>query len=177
MELFDALNDKHCLFIKQQHLFFVGTAGVEGRVNLSPKGMDSLAVVDNNTVRWLNLTGSGNETAAHVLENQRMTIMLCSFEKHPLILRIYGFAKIVSRTDQRWLEYAKDFPEHRGSRQIFELDVDLVQTSCGYAIPYYDYQGERDTLSKWTDKKSDDKLQEYWQENNATSLDGNPTDI
>ena len=177
MELFDALNEKHCSFIGKQHLFFVGTAGVEGRVNVSPKGMDSLRVVDNNTLRWLNLTGSGNETAAHVLENERMTIMLCSFEKQPLILRIYGPATIVSKGDDRWTELAKDFPEYRGARQIFELNIDLVQTSCGYAIPYYDYLGERDTLNKWVDKKTDSELEEYRQQKNSKSLDGKATDI
>jgi len=177
MELFDALNDKHCSFIEEQHLFFVGTAGAEGKVNVSPKGMDSLRVVDNNTLRWLNLTGSGNETAAHVLENERMTIMLCSFEKQPLILRIYGPASIVSKGDDGWAELAKDFPEYRGARQVFELNIDLVQTSCGYAIPYYDYLGERDTLNKWVDKKTDSELEEYRQQKNSKSLDGKATDI
>ena len=169
MELFDALNKKHCQFISKQHLFFVGTAAAQGRVNVSPKGMDSLRVIDSNTLRWLNLTGSGNETAAHVAENQRMTIMLCSFDKQPLILRIYGPAKIISKTDSSWDEFAVDFPDYKGARQIFELNIDMVQTSCGYAIPYYEHLGERDTLTKWTDNKTTEQLQEYWQENNTTS--------
>lgn len=177
MELFDALNEKHCEFIDKQHMFFVATAGAEGRVNLSPKGMDSLRVKDDNTLRWLNLTGSGNETAAHVAENLRMTIMLCSFDKQPLILRIYGPAKIISREHPDWNEFAVDFPDFKGARQIFELHIDMVQTSCGYAIPYYQHLGERDTLTKWTDKKSTQELRTYWLEKNSTSLDGKPIDI
>ena len=177
MELFDCLNEKHRHFIAKQQLFFVGTAAAQGRVNVSPKGMDSLRIIDDNTLRWLNLTGSGNETAAHVADNERMTLMLCSFDKQPLILRIYGLATIIAKGDQKWNDLVVDFPDYRGARQIFELNVDLVQTSCGYAIPHYQHLGERDTLIKWTDKKTDDELQEYRQQKNSTSLDGKPIDI
>jgi len=143
MERFEQLDEKLTDFIKRQHLFFVATAGAEGRINLSPKGMDSLRVLDPNTIIWLNLTGSGNETAAHVLENERMTLMFCSYEKQPLILRLYGNAKMISPHDKQWARVSAQLPAHRGARQIFKLNIDLVQTSCGYAIPYYDYQGER----------------------------------
>lgn len=177
MERFDQLNDKLITFIEKQKLFFVATAGAEGRINLSPKGMDSLRVLDASTVLWLNLTGSGNETAAHVLENKRMTLMFCSYEKQPLILRLYGDAQMISKKDEQWASLSAQVPSYRGARQFFKLNIDLVQTSCGYAIPYYDYQGERDTLSKWTDKKSDQELREYHLDNNAQSMDGKPTGI
>ncbi len=177
MERFEQLDEKLTDFIERQHLFFVATAGAEGRINLSPKGMDSLRVLDPNTIIWLNLTGSGNETAAHVLENERMTLMFCSYEKQPLILRLYGNAKMISPHDKQWARVSAQLPAHRGARQIFKLNIDLVQTSCGYAIPYYDYQGERDTLVKWTDKKNDQELRQYQLEKNTHSMDGKPTGI
>ncbi|MDH3994738.1 MAG: pyridoxamine 5'-phosphate oxidase family protein, partial [Gammaproteobacteria bacterium] len=145
-EKFEQLNDKHIEFIGAQHLYFVGTAGAEGFVNVSPKGMDSFRVIDSKRVAWLNLTGSGNETAAHVLENGRMTIMFCSFDKQPLIMRLYGQALAVHPRDARWQELATLFPGYSGARQIFELELELVQTSCGYAVPYYELKGERPTL-------------------------------
>lgn len=153
MEQFDQLNQKHQDFIARQHLFFVATAGVQGRVNLSPKGMDSLRVTDLNTIHWLNFTGSGNETAAHVLENKRMTLMWCSHEKQPLILRAYGDAQMISPGDQEWPDASKSYSSLNGARQIFKLNIDLVQTSCGYAVPYMDYKGERETLKHWASKK------------------------
>ena len=177
MELFDALNSKHTEFIQAQHLFFVATAGAEGRVNLSPKGLDSLRVINGSIIRWLNLTGSGNETAAHVLENGRMTLMFCSFDKQPLILRVYGEAKMISPNDADWPNCLADFDFHNGARQIFELKIDLVQTSCGYAVPYYDFVAERETLSKWSEKKSKDDFREYQLAKNKVSLDGKPTGI
>ena len=158
MDLFESLNAKHCDFIAAQKLFFVATAGAEGRVNLSPKGLDSLRIKTGSNgesvVRWLNLTGSGNETAAHVLENGRMTIMFCSFDKQPLILRVYGDAQMISEGDDLWSQAIADFPDYVGARQIFDLQVDLVQTSCGYAVPFYDFVGERETLNKWSANKT-----------------------
>ncbi len=177
MDLFDALDDKHIRFIEQQKLYFIGTAGAQGRVNVSPKGLDSLRIKDANTVRWLNLTGSGNETAAHVLENQRMTIMFCSFDKQPLILRLYGQAKMISIGDDDWSDAIADFDDYIGARQVFELHVDLVQTSCGYAVPFYEFVGERETLNKWSAKKSRDGIAEYQQDNNRVSLDDKPTGL
>lgn len=176
-EKFDALTNKHIEFINDQHLFFVGTAGKEGLVNVSPKGMDSFRVLDSSKVAWLNLTGSGNETAAHVLENQRMTIMFCSFARQPLILRLYGKARVVHPRDEEWTALADLFPEYTGARQIFEVKLDLVQTSCGYAVPFYDLVGERPTLSKWADNRGRDGVQQYWQQKNTVSLDGNDTGI
>lgn len=176
-ERFDALNDKHIAFIEAQQMYFVGTAGAEGFVNVSPKGMDSFRVLDNNTIAWLNLTGSGNESAAHVLENGRMTIMFCSYDKQPLILRLYGKATAVHPRDERWAELSARFPDIAGARQFFVLDVEMVQTSCGYAVPRYEFTGERDTLRKWAENKGDDGLRDYWEEKNTRSLDNQDTGI
>ncbi len=172
---FDALNTEHQDFIRAQKIYFVATAGCEGRINLSPKGMDSLRIIDNQTVRWLNLTGSGNETAAHVLENQRMTIMFCAFAEKPVILRLYGNASTVHNDDEQWSQWMMDFPPLPGARQIFELNIDLVQTSCGFAVPFFDFKSERAQLNQWAEKKGQEKITQYWQEKNAISLDGKPT--
>jgi len=173
---FPELSPKHIDFINNQHLFFVGTAAAEGTVNVSPKGMDSFRVINQSKIVWLNLTGSGNETAAHVLENTRMTVMFCSFDKQPLILRLYGQAKTVHPRDEDWSALASLFPGYAGARQFFEMDVELVQTSCGYAVPFYEMTGERPTLKKWADKKGKSGVEEYW-EKNTKSLDGLETGI
>jgi len=164
-------------FIEKQKLFFVATAAAEGNVNLSPKGMDALRVIDPNRLVWLNLTGSGNETAAHLLQFNRMTIMFCAFEGPPLILRLYGTAELVHAEDEQWDSYRALFPGYHGERQIIDMKIDLVQTSCGFAVPNYEYLGDRDTLEKWAEKKGEQGIREYWQEKNKTSLDGFPTDI
>jgi hypothetical protein len=174
---YDAIPGKSHDFIRAQKIFFVGTAGKEGRVNVSPKGMDSFRIIDDHTVRWLNVTGSGNETAAHVLENQRMTIMFCAFEGNPLILRLYGSARVIHPTDDQWTEWAADFPALPGARQIFELNIDLVQTSCGFGVPFFDFKEEREQLNQWAENKGQEKIQEYWSEKNAVSIDGKPTDM
>ncbi len=176
-EHFPALNADHQAFIGNQHLFFVGTAGAEGRVNVSPKGMDSLRVLDEHTVAWLNLTGSGNETAAHVLENNRMTVMFCSFDRQPLILRLYGTAEVVHPRDAQWDALVSLFPAYTGARQVFRLAIDLVQTSCGYAVPFYEHRGDRPTLTKWADNRGREEIEAYWQEKNTHSLDGKDTGI
>jgi hypothetical protein len=176
-ERFPSLTEKHISFIKNQYLFFVGTACAEGRVNVSPKGMDSFRVINENKIVWLNLTGSGNETAAHVLDSPRMTIMFCSFDKQPLILRLYGEAKTIHPRDEAWSQHASLFPESDGARQFFELDVDLVQTSCGYAVPFYEMTGERPTLKKWAKNKGSDGVENYWAEKNTRSLDDKDTGI
>ena len=176
-EQFSSLNEKHIKFIQNQHIFFVGTAGAEGFVNVSPKGMDSLRIINESKVAWLNVTGSGNESAAHVLENGRMTLMFCSYDKQPLIFRIYGQAKVIHPRDDDWSKLESLFPAYSGARNIFELDIDMVQTSCGYAVPYYEYTGERPTLNNWADKKGQTGIEEYWQEKNTLSLDGKDTGI
>ncbi|XLS30328.1 pyridoxamine 5'-phosphate oxidase family protein [Flavobacteriaceae bacterium M23B6Z8] len=164
-------------FIEDQKIFFVGTAACEGRVNVSPKGTDSFRVINPTKIVWLNLTGSGNETAAHLLKNNRMTIMFCAFEGKPLILRLYGTASIYHHRDQEFHDFIGLFPENVGSRQIIEMDIDLVQTSCGYAVPFMDFKEERTTLNQWADNRGEDKIKEYWKEKNTKSIDGFETRI
>jgi len=176
-ERFDQLQDSHMRFIRQQQMFFVGTAGAEGFVNVSPKGMDSFRVLGPCRVAWLNLTGSGNESAAHVRENGRMTVMFCSFDRQPLILRLYGRASVVHPRDADWPALCGRFSPQTGARQVFLLDVELVQTSCGYGVPRYEFLGERPTLAKWADKYGPEGIADYWREQNSVSLDGRDTGI
>lgn len=176
-EAFESITDRHREFIGAQHLFFVGTAARDGRVNVSPKGLDSLRIIGPNRVLWLNLTGSGNETAAHLLDINRMTLMFCSFDHKPLILRIYGTATEVQPDQPEWDELAAHFPALPGSRQIFDVDVQSVQTSCGYAVPLMTFDDDRDVLNSWAIKKGADGVAAYHQEKNLISIDGYPTGI
>ena len=164
-------------FIKAQKIFFVATAAQEGRINLSPKGHDTLRVLNSNKLVWLNLTGSGNETAAHLLKNDGMTIMFCAFEGKPMILRIYGHAKIYHDRDTEFKKHIILFEENTGSRQIIALEVDSVQTSCGYSIPFMDFKEERGQLNSWSKKQGKERIEAYWQEKNAKSIDGFETNI
>ncbi len=171
------LSEKLIEFITKQKIFFVGTAAADSRVNVSPKGMNSFRVLNNNRVIWLNVTGSGNETSAHIQLDPRMTIMFCAFEGQPLILRLYGTARVVHKNDEDWKELFAHFNSLPGARQIFDLSIDLVQTSCGMAVPHYQYTGDRELLSDWAKKKGDDGLIQYWGEKNQTSIDNIPTNI
>ena len=164
-------------FIRRQKLFFVATAAAQGRVNLSPKGMDSLRVLDQRRVVWLNVTGSGNETAAHLLESPRMTLMFAAFEGSPMILRLYGSARALHHDDPEWASLYALFSPLPGARQIIDLQVELVQTSCGMGVPLFDYAGERGQLNVWAEKKGETGIRDYWQEKNRFSLDGKPTGI
>lgn len=176
-KLYDRLEPQHIEFIKQQKIFFTGTAATDGRVNVSPKGMDSLRILSSNQIAWLNLTGSGNETAAHLKLVNRITLMFCAFEGKPLILRTYGSAKTVHRQDKEWEQYIREFPDNAGARNIFVVQVESVQTSCGFAVPFMDYQEDRQILTEWTEKKSDKEIETYWKEKNVNSIDGFPTGI
>ena len=159
-------------FIENQKIFFVGTARASGTINVSPKGMDTFRIVKNNKIVWLNLTGSGNETAAHLLENNRMTIMFCSFEKTPLILRLYGNARIYYQNDQMYDEHIGLFKDFIGARQIVVMEINLIQTSCGYAVPFMEFKEERIQLNESDIKKGRDAVKKYWEDHNAISLDG-----
>ncbi len=174
-KLYKKISPKLQQFIENQKIFFVATATADSRINLSPKGMDSLRVVGANRVVWLNVTGSGNETAAHVQENPRMTLMFTAFEDNPMILRLYGTTKAIHSDDTEWQLLFPLFPPLPGARQIFDLNVELVQTSCGMAVPLYDYVGERKALNTWAKKKGKEGLKTYWAEKNSASLDGKPT--
>ncbi len=174
-DLFDELSPDHIRFIEKQRIFFVGTAARDGRVNVSPKGIPSLSVSDPNRLLWLNLTGSGNETAAHLLDVNRITPMWCAFEGPPLILRVYGKASPIYPEDAGWEECTQAIPAATGARQYFSVEIELVQTSCGYAVPQMDYVEDRAALTKWAEKRGEDGLREYWTTTNAESLDGQPT--
>ena len=174
---FNEIGDQRREFIEQQKMFFVGTADSDGRVNVSPKGMDSLKVMGDNRVVWLNMTGSGNETAAHLIENDRMTIMFCAFEGSPMILRLFGHAKVIHPRDSEWDGLFSMFRAIPGARQIMDMQVDLVQESCGMAVPLFDFNEQRDLLEQWADRKGDQGLHEYWESRNQVSIDGKPTRI
>ena len=174
---YEVLSDKLIEFIKAQKIFFVGTATDNSRVNVSPKGMDSLRVIDNKRVIWLNVTGSGNETSAHVQQNSRMTIMFCALDGPPLILRLYGSAKVIHKNDAEWKKLFALFEPLPGARQIFDLSIELVQTSCGMAVPYYEYSGDRELLNDWAQKRDDESMKQYWLEKNQFSIDDIPTHI
>ena len=164
-------------FIHKQKIFFVGSAACDGRVNISPKGMDTLRVMGANRVIWLNLTGSGNEIASHLLENDRITLIFCAFEGNPMILRIYGHSRVFHPRDPEWGEFIRLFPSIPGARQIIDINVDLVQTSCGMAVPYFSYLGERDQLKRWAENKGPEGIKQYWRDRNQVNLDGKPTGI
>jgi len=176
-QLHPSLSPRHIEFIARQKMFFVATATAEGRINLSPKGMDSLRVIDEGRVIWLNLTGSGNETAAHVQRAPRMTLMFCAFEGDPLILRLYGNAGVVHQNDVTWASLYARFSVMPGARQIFDLAIDTVQTSCGMGVPTYDYTGDREQLREWALRKGEDGLRQFWEDRNGRSMDGLPTGI
>lgn len=176
-KIFEALESEHVEFIKLQKLFFVATAQAQGSINISPKGMDSLKVVDLQTVLWVNFTGSGNETAAHVMAHPRMTLMFCAFQGDPLILRLYGQAEVYHPRDEEWESYLAQFHEQQGARQIFKLTINKVQTSCGFGIPIMPYQEDRHILSDWAVKKGPEGLHEYWTNKNLKSIDGYETGI
>ena len=174
-DFFESITDRLRDFIEQQHMFFVGTAARDGRVNVSPKGMDTFRVLGPNRVVWLNLTGSGNETAAHLLDTNRMTLMFCSFDRKPLILRLYGTATEVQPDQADWADVSAHFPGLPGARQIFDVAIESVQTSCGYAVPRMTFDAERELLSTWANKKGPDGVTAYHQEKNVVSIDGLPT--
>ena len=174
---FNEIRQEHEGFIKNQKIFFVGTAASSGRINISPKGMDTFRIIDKNKIVWLNLTGSGNETAAHLIRNERMTIMFCAFEGKPMILRLYGNAKIYHPRDISYKEYIDMFPQIAGARQIIEMEIDLVQTSCGNAVPFMDFREERSQLKSWAEKQGEKRLKTYWKEKNSASIDNFNTNI
>jgi hypothetical protein len=174
---FDQLSERLIAFIGEQKLFFVATATAEGRVNVSPKGMDCFRILGPNRAIWLNVTGSGNETAAHVRLDPRMTVMFCALQGPPMILRLYGRARAVHPRDPDWAGVYARFEPLPGARQIFDLAIEMAQTSCGMAVPFYAYEGEREQLSDWARGKGEEGVADYWAQKNQTSLDGLPTHI
>ena len=176
---YPALTDHHRDFIARQHIFFTASAVPGSRVNLSPRSTDWFCVLGDNAVAYLDRTGSGNETAAHALAAGHMTIMFCAVKGPPLILRLYGHGRAIPHgTDEYRAVLAEHFGglvEPMGARQIMRLDFDLVKTSCGYGVPFFDYVGERDQMDRWCEAKGEEALVEYRETYNTTSMDGAPT--
>lgn len=174
---FDQIEAEHQSFIEAQHIFFAGSAAPEGRVNISPKGMDSLRVLGPNRIVWMNFTGSGNETAGHLRLANRLTLMWCSFTTQPRILRAYGKARTVHHRDTDWAKLSALFDDRAAARQIYDMSVEMVQTSCGYAVPFMEYQGERDTLETVNGRLGKDGARDYWRAKNMKTIDGLPTGV
>ena len=175
---FERIEPTHRDFIERQHIFFNASAAPEGRVNVSPRDVAALRILDPNTVVYLDRTGSGNETAAHLRLNPRLTLMFCAFEGTPMILRLYGHARILPRhSDDYDTLLAAHFnnTEVPGARQMLLLHIDLVQTSCGMNVPFFDYAGERDQLDRWAEVKGEAALEDYRRQKNTLSIDGYPT--
>lgn len=171
---YERLSDEHRRWIGEQHMFFVATAPLGGgHVNMSPKGYDTFRILNDRAVAYLDLTGSGIETIAHLRENERLTIMFCAFEGRPRILRLYGRGSAVLHDDAGFASAAEPWsPLHPGARSVVRLEIDIVRSSCGYSIPFMDYAGERETLAEWAERKGPDGIEKYWDERNDVSIDG-----
>lgn len=176
-KFFETIDEVTREFILRQHMFVTGTAAATGRINLSPKGMDTFRILDQKTVAYLDMTGSGNETSAHIKHDGRLTIMMCSFDQTPLILRIYGRGEVVLPNDPKWPDLANHFNLLPGARQIVVLHIESMQTSCGYGVPRMDHRGDRDTLVKWAESKGEEAIAAYRRKNNRTSIDGYTTHL
>lgn len=171
----DAISDELAAFIGDQRVFFVATAPSDGgHVNLSPKGLDTFTVLDDTTVAYLDLTGSGVETIAHLRENGRITIMFCAFDGKPNIVRLYGRGEVLPTGQPEADELLPRFASHPGARSVIRVHLDRVSTSCGYGVPLLRYEGERDQLTSWADRRGPDGLVEYREQRNAASIDGLP---
>ena len=177
---FPSIQPAHREFIERQHVFFTASAAPIGRVNVTPRDVAALRVLDPHTVIYLDRTGSGNETAAHLLVDGRLTLMFCAFEGAPMILRLYGHGRIVPRPSSEYMALLSEYfnnVEPPGARQIVRLSVDLVITSCGMNVPLYDYIGERDQLTRWAEVKGEAALIDYRRQKNTRSIDGFPTGL
>jgi len=175
-KVLDGLDDELIAWIEQQHVFFVASApaGPDGHVNLSPKGYDSFRVIDERTVAYLDLTGSGAETIAHLRENGRITIMFCAFDGPPRILRLYGTGEVLLRGTPGYAELAPRFDDRPGARAIIRTTVERLSSSCGYSVPFMEHRDERPTLEQWARRKDDDQLVAYRATKNVVSIDGLP---
>ena len=174
MKLYDSLDDRIISFIEKQKMFFVATAPLsgDGHVNLSPKGYDAFKVLDGNTVAWLDLGGSGIETQAHVQENGRITIMFCAFEGPANILRLFGTGEVINPHHDDWDEMLAMFEGFDRARGIFKVKLTRIQDSCGWGVPFYEFKGDRDQLTRYVDNKSEAEWIESRYTKNAQSIDG-----
>ena len=177
-DFFEALNEKHIAMIAAQPVFFVARAAAEGRINLSPKGYDAFRVLSPTRVAYLDLGGSGNETHAHLAAEQadqgRITVMFCNFQQPALILRLYGRGRAVLPQDDEWDGLAAHFTLMPGTRQIFDIAVESVQSSCGWGVPFMTLESERETLKK-AHRQSDPEAWEAKMAKRTRSIDGLPT--
>lgn len=173
---YDAIPDHLAEWVAAQPVFFVASAplAADGHVNVSPKDGAALRVLSPTRVGYLDVTGSGAETIAHLRENGRLTIMLCSFDAKPNIVRLYGPGRAVLPGDDDWDALAPAFPERVGTRSIIVLDVERVSTSCGYGVPVMELVGPRTLMDEWAERKGPDGLEDYRAEKNASSIDGLP---
>lgn len=178
-KIYSSILPEHEKFISKQRMFFVGSAplSADGHVNISPKGHDVFRIISSTEVAYLDLTGSGNETSAHLKENCRITFMFLAFEGSPMILRLYGKGNVVLPDTPEWSELNKHFDILPGARQIIYSKIEIVKASCGFSVPFYSYSGERDTLQQWAINKSERELEEYCKKNNSISMDGIVTPI
>jgi hypothetical protein len=174
-KFYTELDDSLRQFIAAQHIFFHASAPKRGRINLSPKGLDTFRILSDKRVAYLDLTGSECETAAHVAENGRLTLMFCSFDDKPLILRLYGQGRVIRMRDPQWQELHAHFPDYPGERQIILLDIESIMTTCGFAVPKYEFKGQRDQLPDFACKMGDEGMDDYRRRKNQTSIDGLPT--
>ena len=175
-KVYEAIDERLADLIARQHLFFVATAALseEGSVNLSPKGLDSFAILDPHSVAYLDLVGSGAETIAHLRENGRITILFCCFEGPPRLLRLYGRGEVVEPGDEGFESLLSRFPKYPGIRSIIRVSLTRVADSCGFGVPLYRYEGDRTQLTDWAARKGEPGLGEYQLGNNRVSLDGLP---
>ncbi len=176
-DYFDSLEEKHHAFIKKQLMFTVATAPLEGRINISPKGLDTFRIIDNNTVAYLDTIGSSNETAAHLQVDNRITIMFMSFDRNPLIMRLYGTGKALQKNSDEFNNLIGLFPETPGVRQIILIKIDNLITNCGWGVPLMENMTTRETLTKWASGKNEEEAREYQRKNNLTSIDGLDTGL
>ena len=174
---FDQLEEDHISFIADQPLFFVASAAPDARINLSPKGMDCFRVLSPNRCAYLDVTGSGNETAAHIKADGRLTFMFNSFSQKPLILRLYGQGAVARIGSSEFETYTDQFPDIPGARQLIFMDIQSVQTSCGFAVPRMTLVEERPILRQWAEGKGPDGIAAYQQDRNAKSIDGLDTGL
>jgi hypothetical protein len=172
---YDTLDEPLIGFLRAQHVFFVATAPADGgHVNVSPKGLDTFTVLDPRTVAYLDLTGSGVETIAHVRQNGRITLLFCAFEGPPRIVRLYGRGRVTPIGTAVFDEMAARFPSHPNARTVITVALDRIADSCGYGIPRYRYEGERSQLLDWAARKGPEGVAAYRDERNLESIDGLP---
>jgi hypothetical protein len=174
-KFYEQLDEPLRQFIAAQHIFFHATATNHGRINLSPKGLDTFRVLSDRRVAYLDLTGSECETAAHLAQDGRLTLMFCSFDAKPLILRLYGRGWVARPRDARWGELRGHFPPIPGERQVVGLDIESVMATCGFAVPLYEFQGHREVLTEFTRNMGEERMDAYRRERNRRSIDGLPT--